>query len=718
MGNDSLQMPPKKKLSTAQVNDLRQWIAMGAPDPRSDQATDIELSETEIDYEKGREHWIYQPRRQSGDQDLDQLIQAKLNEKGLAPVPPAEPEKLVRRMYYDLIGLPPAPEQVEAFLADVTQLGREKAVSRLLDFLLDSPHFGERWGRHWLDVVRYAESNGMERNFLYPKAWKYRDYVIAAFNEDKPFNQFAREQIAGDFLGSDEARIATGFLAIGPKMLNERDREIFGYEVIDEQIDATSRAFLGLTISCARCHDHKFDAFSQADYYALAGIFHSTVTHFGTNGGGGNRQASRLMPIGENAAQKEKALSAYNQKLAALNREAKGKEKKVSQARRKIASLKKQNKMDEVGEMEARMEEVSAEIKQVKARLSEMKGQRPPAPEYAMGVADRPSPTDSPLLIRGNPKTKAEIVPRGIPVVFEPITGLPEVPDQSSGRLELANWIADDANPLTARVMVNRIWSHLFGEGIVSTVDNFGTSGQAPSHVELLDYLASNFVSHGWSVKQLIREIVSSEAYQRSSNFHEGNYGIDPDNRFTWRQSLRRLDAESIRDSILAFSGELNRSPRDGSVVDEMGDANFGRDRKLTAQLTREVRATYRSVYLPIVRNATPTAMKIFDFAESSLIVGKRNETNVPSQALFMMNSHFVMDSSEKIARRVRQGSGENSGWETHISNAFQLVLGRAPHPGETSRARDLLGSHPDPESGFVSFCQALISSAEFRYLH
>ena len=717
--NEDLQMPPKKKLSENQVRDLKKWIEMGAPDPRSEGPKPESFSRSEIDYEKGREHWIYQPiRTPASGRSLDGVIDEKLAREGLEPVALSPPEKLVRRFYYDLIGLPPSPEQARAFLSEVEKQGRGAAINGLVDSLLDSSHFGERWGRHWLDVVRFAESNGMERNFLYPKAWKYRDYVIDSFNKDKPFNEFAREQIAGDFLGSDEAKIATGFLAIGPKMLNERDREVFGYEVIDEQIDATTRAFLGLTVSCARCHDHKFDAISQGDYYALAGIFRSTTTHFGTKNGGGNRQGSTMMAVGENAEERMAALKEFNQKLAALNQAAKKKEREVGQARKKVQTLKKQKKMTAADQMASEMKEAADEMKQMKSRINKLRNQRPPEPEYAMGVSDRDKPVDSPLLIRGNPKTKSDVVSRGIPAVFKTVTGLPAIPADQSGRLELAHWIANDENPLTARVIANRVWSHLFGAGIVATVDNFGESGQAPSHPELIDFLAARLIQHDWSVKGLIREIVSSDAYQRSSEMHEGNYEIDPDNRFHWRQSLRRLDAEAIRDSILSFSGELNPSPRAGSVVDEMGGGNFGRDGKLNAKLAEGIKTNHRSIYMPVVRNATPMAMKIFDAAESSLIVGKRNETNVPSQALYLMNSHFVIQRSEKIAERIRENAEPSDSWDGRITDAFRLVLGRSPSTAEVDRALELLSSHPEPESGFITFCQALISSAEFRYLN
>ncbi len=715
--DDDLEMPPKEKLKPSEISDLKKWIKMGAPDPRVEESGSAVLTQSDIDYEKAREYWIYQALNASSDADnLDSIVESALKEKHLKAVGVAEPEKLARRLYYDLIGLPPTPGQLDAFLTEVARQGRDSATNRLVDDLLASSHFGERWGRHWLDVVRYAESNGMERNFLYPKAWKYRDYVITSFNDDKPFDQFVREQIAGDLLGSDEGVVATGFLAIGPKMLNERSKEVFGYEVIDEQIDATTRAFLGLTISCARCHDHKFDAFSQADYYALAGIFLSSQTHFGTQSGGGNRQASTLMAIGDDAEEKHAALTAYQKEMVTLTKQLRAREGKLKKAKQQLASLKKANNRPAIAKMEASMEDATDDMKEYRERVDHMKGDKPEAPDYAMGLSDRESPSNSALLIRGNPDTKADVIPRGIPTVFEPITGIPNIAEESSGRRELADWVARPDNPLTSRVMANRVWSHLLGEGIVPTVDNFGTSGRAPSNIALLDHLASSFIDHDWSVKSLIREIVLSDTYQRSTDFDQENYQIDPDNQFVWRQGLRRLDAESIRDSILSFSGDLSLSPLQGSVVAQMGNGNYGRDKRLTATLSKGMQTTHRSVYLPIVRNATPAGLKIFDFAESSLIVGKRNETNVPSQALFMMNSGFITRQSEQIVARLQANDSAHPGQA--VERAFKLILGRTPREEETERAAKLIASHPTPEAGLITLCQALISSAEFRYLN
>ena len=721
--NEDLQMPPKSQLKEQEVRDLITWIKMGAPDPRGEERVEgagLTEAESEIDYEAGREHWIYQPVERPDDEtDLDAVILTRLAKEGLSPLGAAEPGVLLRRLSYDLVGLPPAPEQAAAFQKEIEEKGKEQAVADAVDRLLDSSQFGERWGRHWLDVVRYAESNGMERNYLFSKAWRYRDYVIDAFNRDLPFDQFAREQVAGDLIGDGESRVATGFLAIGPKMLNERDKEVFGYELIDEQIDATSRAFLGLTVSCARCHDHKFDAISQSDYYAMAGIFRSTQTLFGGQGGGGNRQPSALMPLGDNAEEKDAALKAYRKRVADLGKQVKSREGKLRNAKKQLATLEKKKETEKMARMRENMDSIADERDEFKERLADLKDKAPDAPEYAMGVADRETPVDSPFLIRGNADTKAKVVPRGLPRVFEPLTGLPEINPASSGRRELAEWIADDANPLTSRVIANRVWAHLFGQGIVRTVDNFGVSGQPPANPELLDYLAASLVENGWSLKSLIREIVLSDAYQRESGYHERNYEIDPDNRFAWRQDLRRLDAEAIRDSILAFSGELDPSPREGSVIDGMGDQNFGRNAKLLAQLDKAVAAPHRSVYLPIVRNATPSGLKVFDFAESSLIVGQRNETNVPAQALYLMNSGFVIRNAEKIAARLRTVPGEEEPKEVlPIAEAYQLVLGRDPGAAELRKATELIASHEDPDAGLVTLCQALIASAEFRYLN
>jgi cytochrome c553 len=743
-----LAMPPKDKLSDQQIADFETWIAMGAPDPRAEKSAadggTLQIV-SDIDFEEGRKFWAFQPPtktpapsleavpsswRNWPATDIDRFVAAGLAEAGLEPVAAAEPVALVRRLYFDLIGLPPNPQQVDAFLA-AEKSDRAAAVSKLVDDLLASPHFGERWGRHWLDVARYAESNGMERNFTYPQAWRYRDYVIASFNEDKPFDQFAREQIAGDLLTgpperADERKTATGFLALGPKMLNERDKEVFRYELADEQIDAVSRAFIGLTVSCARCHDHKFDPVSTRDYYALAGIFTSSNTLFGTANGGGNRQASPLMPIGEQATAKQEEVDAFKKRIANLNKKLKAAQARQKAAQKRLATQEKINKPNpaQTKQLQTTRQQMATVKKAVKAiadEIAQMRKNQPEGPQMVMGVVDRPQPADSPLLKRGNVDTKGKAVPRGFLTVFHGgDSPKPLARPEGSGRLELAHWVGSPHHPLTARVAANRTWSHLFGRGLVATPDNFGHSGERPDHPELLDHLAVRLVELDWSTKALIREIVVSHSYQLSTEHHEKNHQTDPDNRLAWRQNLRRLDAESLRDALLAVSGKLELSPAHASVVHEMGDENFGRSAKLQQLLRDGIASPHRSVYMPVIRNAVPAALSVFDFAEPSLIVGKRNETTVPAQALFLLNNKFMLNRSADLAENVLAVANLDD--SQRISYAWRMALARPATDEEAAAALAFLKSSGDKgldkQQAWAALCQALLASAEFRYLN
>ncbi|MCS7269640.1 MAG: PSD1 and planctomycete cytochrome C domain-containing protein, partial [Gemmataceae bacterium] len=536
-------MPPKGKLPETVITDFETWVRMGAPDPRHETA--LASAKYGVDPAKAKAHWAFQPPRlppvptvQTGQSlsPIDAFVVTARQAKGLTPVGQAERRTLLRRVYFDLIGLPPSPEEVEAFVADRSPDAFEKVVDRLLS----SPHFGERWGRHWLDLARYAESSGKTVNVNYPHAWRYRDYVIAAFNADKPYDQFIREQIAGDLLPSDDPKqkaerlIATGFLAIGPKALNETSTLQFELDIADEQIDVVTQVFLGLTIACARCHDHKFEPFTQRDYYALAGIFRSTQTCYGTIR---QIQAQRPSPLLE--LPKECGLPAGTpEKLTAEER---------SRLRQQIDELNKQ--IAESTDIIRRLI-LAAQVAGLRSRLDSFDANGEPK-LLAMGVRDKPAPpgmgggpfgprpgplgmrmtprvnrftgqtviADSPIFQRGEPdQPGTELVPRGLPVVLtrQPL----RIPATTSGRRQLADWIAAADNPLTARVLVNRVWLHLFGRGLVPTPDNFGLSGQPPSHPELLDYLAVTFVQQDrWSIKKLIRRLVLTQTYQLDSRW-------------------------------------------------------------------------------------------------------------------------------------------------------------------------------------------------------
>ena len=708
--NEDLQMPPKKKLPDATVKVLEAWVRMGAPDPRTGQT----VVKDEIDVEEGKNFWAFQPldrtepkiRNQKWARTfIDRLVMAGLEEKGLSPAPDADKATLIRRLFFDLIGLPPSPDQVKDFLANDSPDAFEQVVDRLLE----SPQFGVRWGRHWLDVARYAESNGMERNAAFPYAWRFRDYVVESFNEDKPFDQFIREQVAGDLLPgetTDERLVATGFLAMGPKSLNNRNAVEFKMDLVDEQIDVTTRAFMGLTVACARCHDHKFDPIPTEDYYSVAGIFKSTNALFG-GGGGGIRQVTKLLELQEGRgepveqkinhaklmAESQSQLKLLNKKIASLKKEFKGKYKSAPEYKETISEIKK----------------TQAELKKNRTRATKSKKQ---TGALAMGARDG-KPEDAKVHIRGNVDTLGKAITRGFPQVLD-FSDI-EIDPSQSGRLQLADWIADPANPLTPRVLANRVWHHLFGRGIVSTVDNFGETGERPSNQPLLDHLAVRFMENGWSVKKLVREVVLSRAYQMSSVHDPANAKIDPDNAFFWKMNQRRLDAESMRDAMLAVSGRLILSPAEGSPVQKM-DGNIGRNPKQLEEL-RKAKLDNRSIYLPVARQAIPDVLKTFDFAEPSIIVGRRDVTTVPTQALFLLNSDFVITQSKALAEGLAQVRKEDQ-----IDHAFRLLFARPPTSGEKIRTQSFLDDcmkYEDSElQAWTTVCQALLASAEFRYLN
>jgi hypothetical protein len=688
-----LRMPPEKdggKLPDTVIADFEKWIGMGAPDPRDGEAR---LVKKVLDPKEAKSLWTYQtpkaaPVPQVKDTawprtDVDRFVLAAQEAQGLHPVAEADRRTLLRRVYFDLIGLPPTPQQVESFVEDKSP----DALARLVDILLAAPEFGERWGRHWLDVARFAESTGKERNYTYPAAWRYRDWVISAVNEDMPYDAFIRAQLAGDLLPARDSvekaanLTATGFLAIGPKSLQEKNADQFRMDLVDEQIDTTSRAVLGLTVACARCHDHKFDPVPQKEYYGLAGIFASTQTFYGTTGAK-NRNASALIALPDSIGLSY--ASAASALPMEMPRTRGGKRKNI----------------------------------QYQASAAATGG-----PAHVMGVADG-RPVDCRLLVRGEVAQPADSVPRGMLSVLtngDP----PAIAPGHSGRLELAQWLTSPANPLTARVAVNRIWEHLFGQGLVRTADNFGATGEKPSNPELLDALAVQFIREGWSVKKMVRSLVLSHTYQLSSLHDSRAQEVDPDNRLLWRASPRRLDAEAIRDALLTASGELQLRPPQGSVVATAGDGYVGKG--LPPERFSQVTANYRSVYLPVVRDFVPEALEIFDFAEPSLVVASRDVTNVPSQALYLLNNDFVRDQATAMARRVL---AQPLSHPQRISLAYEYALGRPPTDAELTRAEQYLlneGRALVPvEAGRVqdaallswsTFCQALFACAEFRYL-
>ncbi len=700
---ESLEMPPEEKLPERVIRDFERWIRMGAPDPRTGKVV-----RKKMDVSQGRTYWAFQPPRKwplpqvrdsSWPSDpVDYFILARLEAAGLRPVEDADPATLIRRVSFDLTGLPPRPEDVEAFLAEPTL----ENYARYVDRLLASVEFGQRWAQHWLDVARFGESTGKDVNFTYPYAWRYRDWVVDALNQDKPFDRFIVEQIAGDLLPArNEAErekliVATGFLALGPKTLvGPQEQRLM--DTVDDQIEVTFTAFMGITVHCARCHDHKFDPIPTQDYYAIAGIFRSSETLDGVARVRRNVAEGRFAYTSPQDQEKLKRYQQFRQRLLQLQK----RESELIRQRLRLRNRPEQaRKLDQ-------------QLRQLRRQLRQLEQNPPPLPRMAMGMADRPDPRDIHVLIRGEIRKRGELVPRGFLSVLDGQQA--PIPKGQSGRLQLAQWIASPQNPLTARVIVNRVWAHLFGRGLVPTVNNFGTMGQKPSHPKLLDRLAVEFVEQGWSLKRLIRRLVLSRTYRLSSRFDPRCYEVDPDNVLRWRMQPRRLEAEAIRDAMLEVAGLLQHDPpQEGSPLMRVGVVRVrGR---LQVDLSGQG-VNWRSLYLPRVRGHLPEILQVFDGADPSFIIGQREVTTVPTQALFLLNSPEVRRIAQAFATRLQQEVPGDA--QERVIRAYQLALGRAPDAGELNQALQFLHSPDTPQAQlWTDFCQALFASAEFRYVY
>jgi cytochrome c553 len=730
-----LKMPPEKPLEAGQIAILSQWIKDGAAWPKV--AVPVSITRPSAKYARLRkEHWAWQLFRATKvpsvkdaswpRADSDRYILATLEEKGLKPVADADRLTLIRRVTFDLTGLPPTPAEIDAFVRDPSR----DAFARVVDRLLASPAFGERWGRHWLDVARYGESTGPSRNIPYPHAWRYRDFVIDAFNKDKPFDQFIREQIAGDLLPfrsqqeRDEHLVATGFLALGGHDVNQRFKVRFVMDTVDEQIDTVSRSVLALTVSCARCHNHKFDPIPAVDYYALAGIFRSTELCAGIRnkmGGGGMDYYDSAMLIclgpqsstqpdpraAEKIVSAKKALAKARAEFQAIFGRPEGKARGADGRPKQMVARMKMNRLQ-------------AEL----AALTDPAAQGP----IAHGVRDAKTVADTELRIRGEAEKLGPVVPRGFLSTID-VPDAPKVNLHQSGRLELAQWLTSARNPLTPRVLANRVWQHLFGRGLVSSVDNFGVTGDKPSHPELLDYLATRLVQDGWSVKKLVRVLVLSRAYQLGSEAQAGNIAADPANRLVWRHSPRRLDAEEIRDAALAVAGTLEPSRPTASPAKELKVMELPDNGPIAKRLGDEaLKSRHRSVYLPLLRGLTPRALEVFDFAEQGFVTGRRDTTTVAPQALYLLNDPFVRQQSAALAKRLLGRETLDDG--ARLELAYRLTFGRPAMPKELARAKFFLADYEtalrnnrpmqaaEPRAAaWTSFCHALLASAEFRYV-
>jgi hypothetical protein len=775
-GDDDLDMPPKdtERLTPEQVRDFELWVKMGAPDPRAGDAAQP-APKPPINFEEARKFWSFRPVQDPplpAVKDLgwpanaiDRFVLAKLEEKGLRPGPDADKRTLLRRVTFDLIGLPPAPEEVEAFLADETPAAFAKVVERLLA----SPHYGERWGRHWLDLVRYADTAGCNSDYPIPQHYRYRNWVIRAFNEDKPYDEFVREQLAGDLLPwktweeRNERLVATGYIANSRRFASSENG--IQHLIIEDTIDNLGRTFLGLTINCARCHDHKFDAISNEDYYALYGIFQSTRYPF--PGIELNKVPRDLVPL---IPQEEvdRVLKPYREKLAAHDGEVKKLESEraalqkvvadYEEARKAAASIKPEEPSPppaEVAsdpELRKRFEELAAREAKARAELRRLEAEKAllgraaeagrarqrldelreqvrsaqrrrdeyaktvPVVESAYAVAEGAKVENAKLHVRGEPKNPGAEVPRR----FLQLLGGQALPsdERGSGRRQLAEWLVDPANPLTARVLVNRLWQHHFGKGIVSTPSDFGVRGLPPTHPELLDWLARRFVESGWSVKTMHRLMVLSRAYRLSSRDVPENSKVDPGNDLVWKFSRRRLEAEAIRDALLAVSGALDRTPGGAHPFPPQSTWNYTQHRPFA-----EVYETdKRSVYVMTQRIRRHPFFGIFDGPDTNASTAVRTASTTPLQALFMMNDPFVHEQARKFAARILAERPDDA---SRIERAHLLALGRPPSTGERGagaaylagvRAK-LRSAGLPPEQAWESYARVILRLNEFLFV-
>jgi hypothetical protein len=772
-GIEQPSMPLGAGLSADQIEAIRLWINQGAV---WDANAPVTVTKTDVTMDDPirpgeRDYWAFKlPVRPavpavSGKprNPIDAFIQSELEKRGIQHAPSADRDTLLRRAYLDLIGLPPTPAEAEEFLRD----NAPDAWEKLIDRLLASPRYGERWGRHWLDAARYADSQGFEHNFDRPNAWRYRDYVIRAFNDDKPYSDFIREQIAGDELRNvtNDSLIATGFLAMYPKVgFREKDNPEFRYEYLDDDIATIGRGILGLTIQCARCHNHKFDPIRQADYYRLEAALNGFV------------EVDHPLTSKEVAAEWQKNNDAVNAKVATLKAELRDLDQPY---RDRILPDKyrlfPQNIRDAIGTPENQRTpgqkllaeqvirsvtvsdseinrivspEDSVRRKQLRDAIAAAEKERPAPIPMAMGVTDGDyrftpdGPGDEPapgkgkqheaitgsylptgpdpyvpppsyFFLRGDVNSPGpEMKPGFVNVITygNPPTVLQPPTTHTSGRrLALAEWLVSRENPLTARVMVNRIWSHHFGRGIVATLDNFGKMGEAPTHPALLDWLAVEFMDRGWSVKQIQRLIMTSETYRMASDFPDSEQ--DPDNKLLSHFRMQRLDAEVVRDSILAASGGLNLQmggppvfpmiPQD--VVKSIFYGTWGQKEDGPAVWRRSV-YIYRNRGLPF------PLLDVFDEPNPNLASGARNITTVPTQALALMNDDFVLKQAQLFANRLEEAApGDRF---KQIELAYRIAVARAPTDREKQIAENFLNGH-----ALADLTNVMLNLNEFLYM-
>ncbi len=737
-------MPPGGKLPDEKIEILRKWILAGAPMPEGgvtdEEAERLEalrkLEERPIT-EVERSWWSFTtPVRPivPGDPDrhpVDAFLEAKLREKNLVRSAAADTRTLVRRLYLDLTGLPPSIAEVEEFLGDESP----DAWTVLIDRLLESPHYGERWGRHWLDLVHYADSGGFERDYDWPTMWRYRDYVVDAFNNDKPYDQFIREQIAGDEIapGSSEANIATGFLrmVLDNNIKDERTR----MDELDDNVGTTAQTFLAVTAQCARCHSHKFDPIPQKDYYRMQAVFFSTIeTDFPlvppetvAQHEERNKEIDRqTKPLNERLLTLEKphrdvlfqdrldALPSYYRIAWETPPEKRTKAQRLNA--RQVDALHTQIELKDV--LEKMSDRDRQEHAEIELQVQALERSRPePYPTARTISEDSRDPLPSFFLHRGDPGSKGSRMEPGVLTVAtraEP--AFPPPPSDASTswrRRHFADWIASSDNPLTMRVMVNRVWQHHFGEGIVRTPSNFGGTGMLPSHPELLDWLAVELIESGWSIKHMHRLLLTSEAYRMASQDLPANLAKDRENKYFWRQSRNRHEVEVIRDQIMAVAGTLNRAVGGPPVRPYIDPTLFqsSTDRTWPGMNVGDPASWRRSLYVFSKRSIRYPMFEAFDQPDMVSSCSRRTRSTVAPQALLLMNNAEVLLQAKYFAQRVVVEAGHDP--PAQVERAFELALSRKPREAEMDRALGFVANTP---TGLVDLCQTLFNLNEFLY--
>ncbi|MEP3480394.1 MAG: DUF1553 domain-containing protein [Fuerstiella sp.] len=861
MKHESYEMPPAGKLSDEIIADFEKWIADGAYDPRQGGER---VERRVIDLEEGRKFWSFQPIQTPqipagnftwAQTAIDKFVEVSHHENKVSAAADADSLEIFRRLSFALTGLPPTLKQIKAFQKDNLQ-NSQAALEKWTDRWLESRRFGERWGRHWLDVARFSESSGGGRSLLFPHSWRFRDYVIQSFQNDKPLPQLIKEHVAGDLLSAtskqqkDEQLVGSGYLILGPNNYEQQDKELLRMDVIDEQISTVGRTFLGMTLGCVRCHDHKFDPIPATDYYALAGIFRSTQSLTFGNVSGYVTTSLKAAPEAAFFDQWQVHLAELKAELSDLSSGMK--QKKIVNYRSQVSSeslpgividdrqadfegqwvpsthvkvhvdlgyqhndnrqtnQKVSFKADlpNAGKYEVRLawtpgptrcakvpvqihhadgktivevdqrerptdglfsslgryrfkpnqqaivtvapvaktsgyviadavqflsaadfpnrsvvtdperlkqDRLKQQVQNLTKQIASWQKQKPEQP-IAMAVKDRAKSADWHLHVRGEIRNLGELVPRGALSVASAVdstgkTNPFQIPDGSSGRRQLADWIADEGNPLTRRVYVNRIWQHLMGEGIVRTPDNFGMTGQRPTHPELLDYLASTFVTEDeWSTKSLIRRIVLSRTFRLSSAVTESQVAADPDNQLLTRGFRQRIDAEALRDAMLRISDELDLTVKGGRTIQKV--TTYDNDYR-----HRKYPTMARSVFVPSFRNAPLPFLATFDGVNSNMVSGDRSESILPSQALYLMNSDFVMERSLKAAQQWSRQTASSQLNQKSITDIYLMTLGRLPTVDEITLVQSFLNQNNDRQQALSAVYQSLFASIDFRYL-